>query len=353
MHTHARPYGDPPNAASEAGAGAVAGDACPCHCPPHQNPNPSITAGNTTTTNLVQFLDPNNIVGPTGYGASGFVTPEQTLSYSIEFSNEATATAPVQVVTVTEQLDPSLDYSTFQVGDFNIGDLAFSVPTNGGFSSTRLDLTSKLGVLLDVTAGINVQTGLATWTFTSIDPQTGDVPADPLVGFLPPNSSSPAGQAFVTYTVRPKGGFNTGTQINAKATVVFVGNSPLDTRPIVNTIDASLPTSQVNPLRAVTTSTSFPVSWTGDDGAGSGIASYDVYVSTDGGLFTPYLTGTTETSTTFTGQFGHSYAFYSVATSNVGLVQQPPFPQATTYLAGLPNSSVNPCRPRRLTRASP
>jgi hypothetical protein len=70
------------------------------------------------------------------------------------------------------------------------------------------------------------------------------------------------------------------------------------------------------------------------DGAGSGIASYDVYVSEDNGPFTPFLTATTATAATFTGQFGHTYPFHSAATSNVGLVQPTPTAaQATTRLA--------------------
>jgi len=65
--------------------------------------------------------------------------------------------------------------------------------------------------------------------------------------------------------------------------------------------------------------TIFTVSWSGqDDPGGSGIALYDIYVSDDGGPFTPFLLGTTDTSATFTGVTGHNYGFYSVATDNVG-----------------------------------
>ena len=108
----------------------------------------------------------------------------------------------------------------------------------------------------------------------------------------------------------------------------------------------------VNPLPATTTSTSFTVSWSGSDGAGSGIASYDVYVSQDGAPFTPFQTNTTATSASFTGAFGNTYAFFSVATSNVSLVQATPAgAQATTYLAGPPTSAVSPL-PARTSSAS-
>ena len=111
---------------------------------------------------------------------------------------------------------------------------------------------------------------------------------------------------------------------------------------LVRTIDGTPPTSQVLPLPPVENSTSFSVSWSGTD-QGSGIATYDVYVSDNGGPFTPFLTDTTATLATFTGAFGHTYAFYSVATSNVGIVQPTPtVAQATTFLAGLPTSTVGP-----------
>jgi hypothetical protein len=61
----------------------------------------------------------------------------------------------------------------------------------------------------------------------------------------------------------------------------------------------------------------FPVTWNGSD-TGAGIAAYDVYVSDNGGSFQPWLAATPLTSASYTGQSGHTYAFYSVATDTVG-----------------------------------
>jgi hypothetical protein len=193
-------------------------------------------------------------------------------------------------------------------------------------------------------------TGLVTWTFTSLDPKTLDLPMNPLSGFLPPNTNAPEGQGFVTYTVNPRAGLATGTRINAQATVVFDTNAPIQTAQQFNTIDSSPPTSAVNPLPATTPSTSFPISWSGTDGAGSGIASFNVYVSDDGAPVQPFLTGTTETSTTFAGQAGHTYAFYSVAIDNVGLVQPTPTAaQAATHIVSPPTSTMSPLPATTLT----
>jgi hypothetical protein len=93
------------------------------------------------------------------------------------------------------------------------------------------------------------------------------------------------------------------------------------------------PTSKVAALPASTTKTSFTVSWAGSDGTGTGIASYSVYVSDNGGAYKPFVSDTTKTSAVFTGQVNHSYAFYSVATDRLGLSQPTPTTaQATTKI---------------------
>jgi RHS repeat-associated protein len=274
--------------------------------------------------------DPNELIGPAGFGARGFVTPDQTLPYTIRFENIPTATAPAQKVVITEQLDPHLDFSTFELGDFGFGNLVVHVPEGRTFFSTRVDARGTLGVFVDVAARLDLMTGLVTWTFTSVDPVTLDLPTDPLAGFLPPDHTSPEGEGFVSYRVRPKASLGTGTLIDAKATVVFDENAPIDTRQVFNTIDSGPPTSSVNPLPALAPA-SFPVSWSGnDDPGGSGVASFDLFVSTDGGPFAPWLTTTAQTSATFSGALGHTYTFYSLATDNVGNRQPTPTGTAST-----------------------
>jgi hypothetical protein len=116
--------------------------------------------------------------------------------------------------------------------------------------------------------------------------------------------------------------------------VFFDTEAPINSPQIFNTIDAGPPTSSVTALPPMIGSTSFTVSWSGqDDAGGAGIATFDIFVSDNGGTFTPFVTGTTQTSAVFTGQVGHSYAFYSVATDNVGNRQlTPTAAQATTQL---------------------
>jgi len=83
--------------------------------------------------------DPNDLIGPGGYGSARFLTGAGTLGYTIEFSNEKTATVPADNVVVTEQLSPNLDWSTFQLGTIGFGSYVVNVPSGLTSYSTRVD----------------------------------------------------------------------------------------------------------------------------------------------------------------------------------------------------------------------
>ena len=291
--------------------------------------------------------DPNDIVGPGGFGADGFLPAVGSLPYVINFENHPNAGGPAQQIVVTHRLDDDLDLDTFQLDDFGFGDLTVDVPDGRQFYSTRVDLRgltspARQEMLVDVMASLDRATRTVTWTLDSIDPETLDLPLSPFVGFLPPDKKPPEGQGFVSFSVRPKDGSPTGTRIDAQAKIVFDFNAPIDTNIWVNTIDLDPPASSVNSLPATTNSASFTVSWTGSDGAGSGIASYDVFVSDNGGAFVRFLEGTTATSTIFNGQVGHTYAFYSIATDNVGHAEDVPATADATTLTVPPPGPTPP-----------
>ena len=67
-------------------------------------------------------VDPNDKEGPAGATSAQFVRGDSPLSYTIHFENLATATAPAQIVVVTDQLDPRLvDLDTFRLGPLAFG----------------------------------------------------------------------------------------------------------------------------------------------------------------------------------------------------------------------------------------
>ncbi|NLX56992.1 MAG: S8 family serine peptidase [Planctomycetaceae bacterium] len=286
---------------------------------------------------IVYPLDPNDITGPAGYGDEHWVEADRKLDYMIRYENDPEfATAPAQKVTITQLLDPDLDYRTFRLRDFGFGGLVFDVPDNRAFYSTRIDLTEDRGYFVDVTAGIDIQTGQAFWTFVTIDPETGEQPLAADVGFLAINDENGSGEGYVTYSVRAKRTAETGDRIDALARIVFDTNEPMDTPPIFNTLDAGDPQSHVMPLPETAEAASFLVSWTGSDAeGGSGLAAFTVFVSDNDGPFVPWMVGTHLIEAEFLGREGHRYAFYSVAFDNAGNQEGvPTAPDAVTVTPG-------------------
>ncbi len=113
-------------------------------------------------------------------------------------------------------------------------------------------------------------------------------------------------------------------------------------------MDTTPPTSGLDELPSEIDATSFTINVTAFDAPGpgalesSGLATIAIYFSTDGGryvLFTTVPPG--DPSTTFTGQPGNTYSFYSIATDEAGNVQPTPqFPQATIRVNGQPAAVV-------------
>ena len=96
-----------------------------------------------------------------------------------------------------------------------------------------------------------------------------------------------------------------------------------------NDPDTEAPTSTVDALPNSIPAT-FDVSWYGFDNGDSGIATYDIFVSTDGGEYVLWLDDTTALSGVYQGQSQRSYEFYSVATDNAGNSEATNQAQAST-----------------------
>jgi len=276
----------------------------------------------TSQTTIRRPADPNDIVGPSGFGDQNWLTSDQILPYTIRFENLPTATAAAVFITITHTLDADLDLTSFELGDFGFGDLYIDVPDGFQSYTTRLDLRDTIGDYVDFEASLDQNTRTVLWKLTTIDPITGQIPDDVDAGFLPPNNDNHDGEGFVNYSIQAKQNLTTGTRIDAEARIVFDTEAPINTPPIFNTIDVGQPDSAVLPLPA-TVGETFTVAWGGSDD-GSGIASYDIFISVNGGAFTLWQDDITATSATYNGQVGSTYSFYSVAKDNVGYTEDFP-----------------------------
>ncbi len=284
---------------------------------------------------FARSYDPNDKLAPGGHGNAGFIQSDSTLDYTIRFENMADATAPAREVIVTDTLDVNLDLDTFELTEIAFADYVIGIPP--GLDQYEDWVPATVGgqeILVEVEVGLDHETRVLTLALRSLDPVTGWFPEDPFVGLLYPNDETGRGEGHISFLVRPLADLPSGTEITNWARIYFDYNDPIDTPLVRNTLDAGPPTSWVQPLAAVVNPPEFLVTWDGaDDAGGSGIARYDIYVSSEGGPFTRWLENVTDTSALFSGQPGSTYAFYSVATDNVGHRElAPPDPEATTYV---------------------
>ncbi|MBX3436644.1 MAG: PD40 domain-containing protein, partial [Planctomycetaceae bacterium] len=310
-----------------------------------------------TESESLMSRDPNDITGPAGYGDQNYTIGDHVFPYTIRFENDPEqATAPAQEVFITHQLDADLDWTTFELGDVGFGSMVISVPAGRNEYETRVNYQNQDGtpLLVDFHAGLDLTTGIVTWSFRSVDPIHGGLPDGVFDGFLPVNDETGRGEGFAQFFVRTNSGLTTGTRIDAQASIVFDINAPVITNVFTNTIDVGAPSSAVSTLPAQLATETFLVSWTGtDDSGGSGIATFDIFVSIDGGPFLLWLDDVSNLSEDYTGQFGSTYAFYSIATDNVGHVEAAPLTaDAQTTLASstavVVSAQVNgPANPNR------
>ncbi|MEQ1828603.1 MAG: RHS repeat-associated core domain-containing protein, partial [Pirellula sp.] len=331
-------------------------------------PPPGGGIGGSGANAVSNAVDPNEKRAGAGFGTLSFVASSSAIPYRIEFENYGPgsvetdgtpapasrwATAPAQNVTISDMLSTNFDWSTFRLTEVGFGDTRISIPANSqSFRTTRTITYNGKTFAVAIEIGLRAATGEVFAIFQSLDPAT-ELPPDVLTGFLPPEDGTGRGKGYFTYTIQPKAGLATGTEIRNVALISFDSQlfiatdqvDPLDpslgvdsNRQARITIDAGLPTSNVASLPAITSTANFAIQWNGaDDSGGAGIAGYDLYVSTNGSAYSRFLSNTSLITTTYSGTLGSTYRFYSVAIDNTGQRQlTPTSAHSTTRVAGPP-----------------
>ncbi|MEO6029547.1 MAG: hypothetical protein ABIR79_22000, partial [Candidatus Binatia bacterium] len=293
-------------------------------CAPKDPARCKIKCGTFPIKPVVSF-DPNDKVGRAGAGQARYVNDRAPATYTVYFENLETASGAAQEVVVSDTLDTTkLDTSTFTLGPIAFGDRTLTPATGVQTWSGGVDLRPQQNLIVSVEAGLDETTGVATWRFRSLDPDTLEMTDDPTAGFLPPNVTPPEGDGSVSFTIAPKASIADGDLVCNSASIVFDVNAPILTPRFCNTLDVTAPQSQVTSLPPTSPAAPFLVQWTSADN-GAGIVGTTIFVSKDGG---PYETlvdaAATETSFQFTPEPGRLYAFYSVAVDAAGNREAPP-----------------------------
>src|SRR5262249_12463753 len=174
-------------------------------------------------------FDPNSATGPAGVGSQNFISSNSVLPYRIDFENDPSATAPAQRVLITDQLDPNLNWSSFEFTAFGFGDTIITIPSGSQHYQTTVSM-SENGQTFDVEIELELSltTGQVTALFQSIDPTT-ELPPDVLTGYLPPENGTGRGMGYLSYIVSAKPNLSTGSQIRNVASVTFGVNAPITT----------------------------------------------------------------------------------------------------------------------------
>ncbi len=211
--------------------------------------NPEVADGKIIHSNVVASWDPNEMVGPAGEGAENYISGDtRTIDYTIMFENKAEAGDAAYRVRVSDELDED-------VFDLN---------------SVRFGKTSHDGI------GYNWKMkrdgNKLSWDIEGIE--------------LPPNKVAPEGEGYVTFSVNLKPGLPHGTKISNKATIIFDKNFPIETNTYVNTLDCTVPQTQMEKAYFSTDSTVIVRCNSAD--TGSGVKTYELYVSKNGGDFQRY-----------------------------------------------------------------
>ena len=198
--------------------------------------------------------DPNEKLGSLGVEGSHALVEGEPLRYAVLFENMATALLPAQEVVIRDQLDGAVvDLDSFSLGPIGFGSRTVTPPPGLSQFSTTVDLRPAQPLLVALDAALDKSSGLVTWRFTSVDPETLELTTDPEAGFLPPNVDPPAGEGRVLFTVQPR---IAGTPICNRARIVFDTNDPIDTPEWCNAVETTSTTTTSSTTTSSTTSSS-------------------------------------------------------------------------------------------------
>jgi hypothetical protein len=269
-------------------------------------------------------VDPNTKTGPGNNTDRLYINHGDAIGYTIQFENLASASSPAAYVEVNDTLDTDLfDLTSLEMTGLGWGDSAVVFEPNKKQLSFLKDLRPAMPNYLRADITTNISSGAIQWKFYTVDTINYQLTGDPFEGFLPPNTNGIIGQGYVSFTIKPKAGFVSGTTYNNKATIIFDENAAIITDVWQHKIDTTLPSSNVQSLPATVPNPSFQVNWNGTD-AHSGIEKYSIFVSINDSAFTKWKDLVTETSAMYEGAFGKTYKFFSVAIDKAGNSEYPP-----------------------------
>ncbi len=274
--------------------------------------------------------DPNDIYGYLSQAGSKFITDSVAkVNYTIEFENDtAFATAAAHSIVIKDTLDKKyFVLEEFMPTGVRIGDREVfleetEVKTQNNVTSfvKTIDMRPEINAIAQVDGTFSIQTGIAQWTFQSLDPMTMEPTNDLMQGILPVNFDGTSGIGEVMFEIGVKQGKADGVEIKNRASIVFDYEDAILTPTWTNIVDAVAPSSVIDNSWMVNDSTLRITAEAFD--ARSGVWKYEWYVQA--GENAPWWKEGETDSLCFDYHIyeGIDYGFCVVATDSAGNVEQ-------------------------------
>ncbi len=273
----------------------------------------------------VNSTTPEDKYGPVGYGlgnGNGYIDSLNLFEYRIDYWNKEDASAPAAIVYIRDTIDTDFNLETLRFTE--VGFLKWKQELEGGqYFNIDVDCRPDMPYIVNIEGNVDYETREVYWVHTTLDPETMELPDDPLSGFLPPIDSTGYQLGWVDYTIAPHEALPHGTAFENQAFVNFDGVGKWGPAPpygpYTNIFDFEPPVSFIEELAVVTQNETFNLSLAGSD-EGAGIDRYKIYVAENRGVFN-FWKETSESSIAFNGRDGNHYAFYSIAVDGAGNVE--------------------------------
>ena len=293
------------------------------NCPPYPD-------GGGGSSSPYTPVDPNDIYGYLSQAGSKFITDSVAkVNYTIEFENDtAFATAAAHSIVIKDTLDKKyFVLEEFMPTGVRIGDREVflnetEVKTQNDVISfvKTIDMRPEINAIAQVDGTFSTQTGIAQWTFQSLDPMTMEPTYDLVQGILPVNFDGTSGIGEVMFEIGVKQGKADGAEIKNRASIVFDYEDAIITPTWTNIVDAVAPSSAIDNSWMVNDSTLRITAEAFD--ARSGVWKYEWYVQA--GENAPWWKEGETDSLSFDYHIyeGIDYGFCVVATDSAGNVEQ-------------------------------
>ena len=316
-------YNNPCVVTQQANMGGNAALILPPGCTP---PGNGAGANGTPVTSL----DPNDIFGYLSEAGSKFIADSVArVNYTIEFENDTTfATAAAHTIVIKDTLDNRyFDLTKFMPTGVRIGghdvflDETDVVTSNDKTTFVKtIDMRPEINAIAQVNGEYSQKSGIAQWTFQSLDPMTMEPTDDLMQGILPVNYDGTSGIGKVMFDIGVKSGKSDGTEIKNRAGIVFDYEEAILTPTWTNIVDAVAPSSIIDGLTMLNDSTLRVFADASD--ARSGVWKYEWYVQH--GENAPWWKEGETYDDSFDFHFyeGFDYGFCVVVTDSAGNVEK-------------------------------